>query len=524
MHHRRWWPIPLARKLSLLFGAAALLTIVVTLLFPWLHMSAMNEQAMLLQAKRIALAAFQAVDLYQPDWVKAQQELERIWPGLVRVADFPRRPPQLVPIDSVMAGGFRREACDILQRYPDRTYYWRLQDEGAVFRFAMAVRGVDADAYPHVLRGVIDVRLDGSEAGGLWNTFVTVLAGASGCILALLVFYIVTQRLVLSPMHALRRVAEKVTRGDINVRAAIESGDEFEELADAVNEMLAHLKAAQEEQERINRSLDIRLGELAETNVALYEANRLKSHFLTNVTHELRTPLVSIIGFAELLRDAQDAAEVDPQRLRRYCEHILTSARSLLEIINDLLDLSKIEAGKMERHLSEFSMNDLCRDLIDFVRPLADKRQQRLTLSIGDDLPRCYSDSGKIKQVLYNLLSNAVKFTPPGGLISLSVALLDENRVVLRVTDTGPGIPEVMRDTIFEQFRQLDASASREHEGTGLGLAISRELVHVLGGAIRLESTAGVGSTFIVELPLRVACVIDRPRVPSHIEVDTRNA
>jgi signal transduction histidine kinase len=513
MIRRRWWPISLARKLSLLFGTAVLLTIAVTLLFPWLQMSALSEQAVLLQAKRIAFTAYQAVDLRQSDWAAAQRQLENVWSDLFGDADLSDHPPKFVPVSIVMSGGFRREACDVLQRHPERLYYWRTQDDGNLFRFAMAVRGGNADPYPHVLRGIIDVQLEGPQTGGLWNTFVTVLAGASGCVLAILVFYMVTQRIVLSPVHALRRVAERVTGGDLNVRAAIDTGDEFEELSRTLNEMLAHLEAAQKEQERINRSLDIRLGELAETNVALYEANRLKSQFLTNVTHELRTPLVSIIGFAELVRDAQDSAEVDRNRLKRFSEHILTSARSLLEIINDLLDLAKIEAGRMERHLSEFALEELCRDLMDFVRPLADKRNQRLDLSTPDHAPRCYSDSGKIKQVLYNLLSNAIKFTPTGGAIGLS---MDHNgeHVTLRVRDSGPGIPEAMRETIFEQFRQLDASASREHEGTGLGLAITRELVTVLGGMIRVESIEGAGSTFIVELPLRVTEAVERPRMP----------
>ena len=513
MIRRRWWPISLARKLSLLFGTAVLLTIAVTLLFPGLQMSALSEQAVLLQAKRIAFTAYQAIDLHQPDWGAAQRELENLWPQLLVDSDLPDRPPRLVPVSGVVSGGFRKEACDVLQRHSDRLYYWRTQDDGDRFRFAMAVRGASADPYPHVLRGIIDVQLEGPQAGGLWNTFVTALAGASGCVLAILIFYMVTQRIVLSPVHALRRVAEKVTDGDLNVRAAIDSGDEFEELARTINEMLAHLKSAQEEQERINRSLDIRLGELAETNVALYEANRLKSQFLTNVTHELRTPLVSIIGFTELLRDAHDSGDVDPARMKRFSEHILTSARSLLEIINDLLDLAKIEAGRMERHLSEFALAELCRDLIDFVRPLADKRGQRLVLSTPEDAPRCYSDSGKIKQILYNLLSNAVKFTPAGGFIRLAMDHHDD-RFSLRVRDSGPGIPRALHETIFEQFRQLDASASREHEGTGLGLAITRELVTILGGTIRVESVEGAGSTFIVELPVRVGEPVERPRVP----------
>jgi signal transduction histidine kinase len=332
-------------------------------------------------------------------------------------------------------------------------------------------------------------------------------------VLAILVFYMVIQRLVLSPVHTLRRVAEKVTSGDIVVRSSIASGDEFEDLSEAMNDMLTHLKAAQEEQQKINRSLDIRLGELAETNVALYESNRIKNEFLANVTHELRTPLVSIIGFAELLRDAWEGPQPDRKRLARYCENILTSGRNLLDIINDLLDVAKIEAGKLELHLVDFSIAQLGSDLIDFVRPLADKRNQRLILELDDDLPSCYGDVGKIKQILYNLLSNAIKFTPTGGSISLTVQRRSEERIKLLVRDTGPGIDPEKRQAIFEKFRQLDGSQTREHEGTGLGLAITKDLVQMLGGTIDFESIVGRGSTFIVELPARIAEAVERAPV-----------
>jgi signal transduction histidine kinase len=277
--------------------------------------------------------------------------------------------------------------------------------------------------------------------------------------------------------------------------------------------MLAHLKAAQDAQRKINRSLDIKLGQLAEANVALYESNRLKSEFLANVTHELRTPLVSIIGFAELLRDAAQTPEVDSKRLGRYSENILTSGRSLLEIINDLLDLAKIEAGKLELHVSEFSIAELCHDLIDFVRPLADKRNQTLDAQVADGLPRFRSDSGKIKQILYNLLSNAVKFTPTGGAIFLTVDRDGDRFVRLIVRDTGPGIAESQRQAIFEKFHQLDSSQTREHAGTGLGLAITKDLVQMLGGTIELESTAGEGASFIVNLPVQTERTTPRPPI-----------
>jgi signal transduction histidine kinase len=505
--------VSLARKISVLFGTAVLLTIAVTLVFPWLQMSALDEQALLMRAMLIASTAFEAVDLTQQDWRDAQADLEARWPTSARDLGLPARPPHLVRNGPAIGGGFQRDAIDRLQRQPTQRYYWQRQEDGQRFRFAMAVRGNDADPYPHTLRGIIDVRLPIPRAPAVWNAVVTVLAGASGAVLAILAFYTVTQRLVLSPVHALRRVAEKVTMGDLNVRSSIESGDEFEQLSDALNDMLTHLKAAQEEQEKINRSLDIRLGELAETNVALYESNRLKGELLANVTHELRTPLVSIIGFAELLRDAWENPGADRQRLARYSQNILTSGRSLLDIINDLLDLAKIEAGKMELHLSEFGLEELGRDMIDFVRPLADKRNQELALVLGEQLPACHGDAGKLKQILYNLLSNAIKFTPTGGFVSLSIERHDDDRVLLTVRDTGPGIPRDRHEVVFEVFRQLDASRTREHEGTGLGLAITRELVDMLGGTIQIESVPGEGSAFIVDLPIRVEERGARPRI-----------
>ncbi len=501
----RWIRVSLARKISLLFGTAVLLIIAVTLLFPWLQMTALDQQAMLLQAKRVASAAYQSVELHQPDWSSAQTQLDQRWPLLVSEMGLPSFKPRLVQDGRLVGSGFQREAMDRLRRKAEQRYYWRIQRDGRLFRFAMAIRGAEADSHPHVLRGIVDVALPIAQAPGVWNFVVTALAGASGAVLAILVFYMVTQRLVLSPVRTLRKVAEKVTTGDINVRASISSGDEFQELSSAVNEMLAHLKSAHEEQEKINRSLDIRLGELAETNVALYESNRLKTEFLANVTHELRTPLVSIIGFAELLRDAWENPSADRKRLARYSENILTSGRSLLEIINDLLDIARIEAGKLELHVTQFSLTDLCRDLIDFVQPLADKRNQRLRLELPDQSPLCRSDSGRIKQILYNLLSNAVKFTPTGGSISLRLTGNGDERVRLIVSDTGPGIPEDQRDAVFEKFHQLDASPTREHEGAGLGLAITRELVQLLGGNIRFDTEDGRGTTFIVELPRTIA-------------------
>ncbi len=495
------FPMSLARKISLLFGAAVLMVIGTTLFVPWLHMDALHEQSLLWQARRVATAAYLAIDWTGPNWQQAQAHLDQMWNGLADAVHFDvEGRPRIVRVGEE-GPGFQKDAIDHLTRNPSQHYYWRHQHEGQTFRFAMAIRGTPLDEYPHVLRGVIDVTLPVAGNAILWNTIVTVLAGASGALLALLVFYMVTQRLVLSPVAALKTTAERVTSGDLTVRANIQSGDEFGDLSDAFNKMLVHLKEAQENLQTINRSLDIRLGELAETNVALYESNRLKGEFLANVTHELRTPLVSIIGFAELLGDLATNPNADFSRLGRYAQNILTSGRSLLEIINDLLDLAKIEAGKMELHVTEFSIAELCQDLLDFVRPLAEKREQKLIAELAADVPRMTSDSGKVKQILYNLLSNAIKFTPIGGAITLRLQNQPDQRIRLIVTDTGPGIPQSQRTHIFEKFYQLDSSATREHAGTGLGLAITRDLVRMLGGTIELEPDRGVGASFAVTLP-----------------------
>lgn len=496
------FPMSLPRKISLLFGAAVLMVIATTLFVPWLHMDALNEQGLLWQARRVATAAYLALDWTPPDWPVAQAKLDETWKGLARELHFDLEPPPRIIRFGDEGPGFQKDAMDHLTLNPTQHYYWRHQHEGRVFRFAMAIRGNVLDRYPQALQGIIDVTLPVEGTALVWNTIVTMLAGASGALLAILVFYMVTQRLVLSPVAQLRTIAERVTSGDLSVRAKIDSGDEFGDLSQAFNKMLVHLNEAQENLQTINRSLDIKLGELAETNVGLYESNRLKGEFLANVTHELRTPLVSIIGFAELLGDLANNPNADLSRLGRYSQNILTSGRSLLEIINDLLDLAKIEAGKMELHITEFSVAELGRDLLDFVRPLAEKREQTLVADLAADIPPMTSDSGKIKQILYNLLSNAVKFTPVKGRIILSAADEPGSMIRLTVSDSGPGIAESQRAHIFEKFYQADSSATREHAGTGLGLAITRDLVGILGGKITLEPDAGSGATFVVILPL----------------------
>jgi PAS domain S-box-containing protein len=232
----------------------------------------------------------------------------------------------------------------------------------------------------------------------------------------------------------------------------------------------------------------------------LKEVDRLKSNIVANVSHELRTPLTSIIGFAELLRERPDGQP--DLRTTRYLENILISGRILLEIINDLLDFAKIEAGKAELRLESVYVDEICSTLVDFMRPQADDHKLELALEVDTDLPIMITDRGKVRQILFNLLSNAVKFTPDGGAVMLRAARDGSDMVRLSVTDTGPGIVKEDLPIVFEKFRQADQSATRAHEGTGLGLAISKELTRLLGGDIGVESRLGEGSTFWVRLPV----------------------
>jgi signal transduction histidine kinase len=307
-------------------------------------------------------------------------------------------------------------------------------------------------------------------------------------------------------VRKLRQTAERVQAGDLRIRSQIKTGDEFEQLSEAFNLMLDRLEQGQAQLRALNESLDLKLTELSEANVGPYESNRFKSEFLANVSHELRTPLNSIIGFTELL---QEMGQADPDanaKQLRYINNIITSGRSLLEMINELLDMAKIEAGRMEVNIEPTSVGDLIEGLAGIMRPQASPKNIELRTVVAQRLPTIETDPGKLQQILFNFLSNAIKFTPEGGTVTISadrVTRQDNSAGVrLAVADTGPGIAYDMQDVIFEKFRQIDASHTREHAGTGLGLAICKELAEMLGAAVSFVSEPGRGATFFVDLPL----------------------
>lgn len=407
------------------------------------------------------------------------------------------------------------------------------------YRYAKAVRDGSG-----VLEGLVLLERTSPAAaqGMLFNTLYLFAAGCVALGLAVAVFYLVTNRIILSPVRDLRETAEQVREGNLAIRSQIQTRDEFEDLADAFNEMLAALQAQQGQLRAINASLDEKLGELTERNTALFEAAKLKGEFLANVTHELRTPLNSILGFAELLeegmgREAEGDADAGRSAKRkRYIENILGAGRALLELINGLLEMAKVEAGKVDLRVRDVDIRERCEQLAAMMKPVADKRGVELKLEAAADLPLVKTDGPKLQQIVFNLLSNAIKFTAdaaeaereavsmrqytgeiPGPVRQALVTLRAERlvpraaegpdsveRVRISILDTGPGIAKADLDKIFEKFTQLDTGYTRKHAGTGLGLAICKELTHLLQGEMQVQSEVGLGSMFSVIIPVQM--------------------
>jgi signal transduction histidine kinase len=336
------------------------------------------------------------------------------------------------------------------------------------------------------------------------NRAILISTALVTAILAMVASYVIVRYVIVKPVKHLRDVSDAIAAGKLNIRSQIQTGDEFEELSHAFNRMLHNLVAMQHELKEVNADLDKKVDELAQANLALFEMNRLKSDFLATMSHELRTPLNSIIGFSEVLSTSDSLSE----KQRKFASNIQQSGKMLLAMINDILDLAKIEAGKMEVSAEDFSIRDVLEGLTSSMRPMADQEEIDLECAIAEGIPLLRQDPGKLRQIVYNLLSNAIKFTPDGGRVTIT-ARAEGRFVVIAVADTGIGIAEEDRDRVFEKFRQAGGARgegilTREHEGSGLGLSIVRELTNLLGGEISLESRLGRGTTFTLRLPLQL--------------------
>jgi signal transduction histidine kinase len=379
--------------------------------------------------------------------------------------------------------------------------------------------GVPTDGVPPVgvavgdLMAVVRVVMpDGLTKKAInWNRAILLATAIMTVFLAMLAAYLIVRYVIVKPLEHLRDVSDEVRRGNVQARAEIHTADEFEELGVAFNRMLRGLVDTQEELQKVNESLDGKVDELARANLHLYEMNRMKSDFLATMSHELRTPLNSIIGFSDVLGSIQSLDD----KQRRYVQNIRNSGRMLLDMINDILDLAKIEAGKTEIRPVTFDVESVVSAQCDMARPMAEKKAIDVTFEIGPGLEAIEQDQAKVQQILANLLSNAVKFTPGGGRVEVNARLDDTTdpsrpEIVMDVSDSGVGIAAEEQQAIFEKFRQGkvfqkgDDAMTREISGTGLGLSIVRELCRLLGGDVTLESQLGRGSRFTIRLPARL--------------------
>lgn len=302
---------------------------------------------------------------------------------------------------------------------------------------------------------------------------------------------------IVSVLHDLTQVVE-------NERLA----RELRKLNDGLEERIAR---ATEELDAHNRRLEWQSRELE-------KASRAKSEFLANMSHELRTPLNAIIGYAALMSDGV-YGELS-ERQHDALGKVHTASRHLLALINDILDLSKIEAGKMPVTIEDLRVDGLIKEIAEAVEPLVRDRRLSFTVDVGPDLPVLRTDRTKVRQILLNLISNAVKFTDRGS-VEVAAALLEGGDAIrISVVDTGAGIAPAHLERIFEDFRQLDQSTTKRHGGTGLGLSITRKLVALLGGRIRVRSELGSGSEFTVELPLVSAPAAEGRILPLSLDTE----
>ena len=354
-----------------------------------------------------------------------------------------------------------------------------------------------ADLKDGDLMAVVSVRMSTEliETGFHQNRALLIAFAFGTTVLILAGSYLIIRYVIVKPVKHLKDVSDAIAAGELNVRSEIQTGDEFEDLSVAFNRMLRNLTSMQDRNRNLIADLDRKVDELARVNMALFESNRLKSDFLSTMSHELRTPLNSIIGFSEVLLNAENLTE----KQHRYTANIMSGGQQLLALINDILDLAKMESGKMRLHPEPVPPAELCEQAAAMFREQAAKKSIDLRVQCPADLPAVRQDAGKLRQILANLLSNAIKFTPEGGRVTLRAAVAD-GRLVLTVADTGVGIAEEEQELVFDKFRQASNPLTREQGGTGLGLSIVRELAKLLGGDVTLHSELGRGSTFTVEV------------------------
>lgn len=299
---------------------------------------------------------------------------------------------------------------------------------------------------------------------------------------------------VINPIMAITSRLLGFTRRDFGgtVKLPVLASRELVQLDAAVRRLEVSLQRDREREEELNAArIQAELG------------SRAKSEFLANMSHELRTPLNAIIGFAQLIR-SEVLGEIKQKKYLDYLGDIEVSGQHLLDLINDILDLSKIEAGKIELRIHRAELSKLLRDCISMMKERAESAGVNVHLHLPDDPMPIQADSRRLKQVVLNLLSNAIKFTPAGGTVHVAAAVDPQTGARIEIRDTGIGIAESDIERVFEPFTQIENALTRKHEGSGLGLPLTRALVELHGGRLDLKSQLGVGTTVAVTLPPEV--------------------
>ncbi len=318
----------------------------------------------------------------------------------------------------------------------------------------------------------------------------------SMAILLSLFFWNLLKRYITDPIDTIKATTVRISKGEHSLRLPLSSEDEIGKLSKNFNTMMDRLEENEAHLEKLNNKL--------------VRANKLKSEFLSNISHELRTPLNSILGFSELLKDPAYGQLNEKQN--HYIEYIHSSGEHLLELINNLLDMSKIEAGRLDLYREECNFSEVMGEIIGIIKPQAFMKNIALQVHNLPKSPILKLDHGKFKQVMFNLLSNAIKFTPEGGRIDVHIGLKDlapadkfgDKALEISVKDTGIGISQSEQAHIFDEFYQVDGSSKRKAGGTGLGLALTKKLIELHGGRIWLESEVNKGSNFTFMLPTTV--------------------
>ena len=324
-------------------------------------------------------------------------------------------------------------------------------------------------------------------ASSLWTYILTVLAVMAVSLGVAFVLIARMQRVISTPIERLRKTMETVSaEQDYTVRAESHGRDELGSVIDGLNHMLAQIQRHEEVQRRAHQQAEA--------------ANRAKSEFLANMSHELRTPLNAILGFSEVLM-REMAGPLGQPRYREYATDIHDSGRHLLAVINDILDLSKIEAGRVELIDGEIEVGPLAHKAARLLAERAEQADIEIRLLSEPDLPILIADERLVRQALLNLLSNAVKFTPRGGRVEICLSLASDGTLCVRVRDTGIGIAESDLKRVLTPFSQVESTLTRNYQGTGLGLPLTKSFVEMHGGSLELKSSLGDGTEVTLRFP-----------------------